>query len=59
VHRVDEAVRTALTDPVLRARIEVDGTVVLGMPAARFAEFYQVEYRKWGEAVRISKAVVD
>jgi tripartite-type tricarboxylate transporter receptor subunit TctC len=59
VRRVDEAVRTALTDPLLRARIEVDGTVVLGMPAARFAEFYQAEYRKWGEAVRISKAVVD
>jgi tripartite-type tricarboxylate transporter receptor subunit TctC len=59
VRRIDEAARTALADPVLRARIEADGTVVLGMPAARFAEFYQAEYRKWGEAVRISKAVVD
>lgn len=59
VRRVDEAARTALADPALRARIEADGTVVLGTPASRFAEFYRAEYAKWGEAVRLSGAQVD
>jgi tripartite-type tricarboxylate transporter receptor subunit TctC len=59
VRRVDEAVRAALADPELRARVQADGSVVVGMAAARFAEFYQSEYRKWGDAVRISGAVVD
>jgi tripartite-type tricarboxylate transporter receptor subunit TctC len=59
VRRVDEAARTALADPALRARIEADGTVVLGTPASRFADFYRAEYAKWGEAVRLSGAQVD
>jgi tripartite-type tricarboxylate transporter receptor subunit TctC len=59
VRRVDEAARTALADPALRARIEADGTVVLGTPASSFADFYRAEYAKWGEAVRLSGAQVD
>ncbi len=59
VGRLDEAVRAALAEPRLRARIEADGSVAVGMPAAAFAEFMAAEYRRWGEAVRLSGAVVD
>lgn len=59
VGRVEAAARSALADPRLRARVESDGSVAVGMPAPRFAEFLPTEYRKWGEAVRVSGAAVD
>lgn len=54
-----EAVRAALAEPGLRARIEADGSVAVGLPAAEFAEFLVADYRNSGEAVRISGAAVD
>ena len=59
VARLEGAIRTALADPELRNRMEADGTVVLATPSARFAEFYQGDYAKWGAAVRVSGAQVD
>lgn len=59
VRRVEEAVRAALAEPGLRARIEADGSVAVGLPAAEFAEFLVADYRNSGEAVRISGAAVD
>lgn len=59
VARLEGAIRTALSDPDLRSRMEADGTVVLATPSARFAEFYQGDYAKWGAAVRVSGAQVD
>jgi tripartite-type tricarboxylate transporter receptor subunit TctC len=59
VRRVEAAARTALSDPQVKARIESDGSVVLGMPASQFADYYRADYARWGEAVRISGAQVD
>jgi tripartite-type tricarboxylate transporter receptor subunit TctC len=59
VRRVDEATRAALAEPELRQRIMADGSIVVGMEAAAFAEFLPAEYRKWGDAVRLGGAQVD
>jgi len=59
VGRVEAAVRSALVEPGLRAQVASDGSVAVGLPAARFAEFLPSEYRTWGKAVRISGAAVD
>jgi len=59
IRRVDEAVRAALADEAFRARVTADGTVAVGLDAARFGAFLPGEYRKWGDAVRASGAQVD
>ncbi len=59
VRRVDEAVRTALADPGFRARATADGSLAVGLDAARFGAFLAEDYRRWGEAVRLSGAQVD
>jgi tripartite-type tricarboxylate transporter receptor subunit TctC len=59
VRRIDAAVREALADPAFRARLTADGSIAVGMEAARFARFLAVDYARWGEAVRLSGAQVD
>ncbi|MBI0539641.1 tripartite tricarboxylate transporter substrate binding protein, partial [Roseomonas sp. KE2513] len=48
VRRVEQAALRALADKEVRARIEADGTNVLGTPAEEFVSFYRAEYQKWG-----------
>ena len=59
VRRVDEAIRAALEDPAFRARTTADGSIAVGLPPDRFADYLKREAEVWGEAVRISGARVD
>lgn len=59
VARADEAIQRVLKDDAFARKMTADGTVIVGMPASRFATYLADEKVKWAEAVRLSGARVE
>lgn len=56
--RLDAEVAKMLSDPGFRARVQADGTEIVGIDHKRFPNFLQGELVKWKRAVELSGAKV-
>lgn len=59
VHRLNEAVNTALKDPAVLEQFTSTGNFALGGSAKELAQHMQTEQARWGKAVVLSGAQVD
>jgi tripartite-type tricarboxylate transporter receptor subunit TctC len=57
--KLASAVRTALAEPAVRARIEATGAIVVGNTPAEFAEQIRAEYAVYRRVVAQQKLSLD